>query len=132
MRGDPDWDELAPPHLWWRALELVYEGNLAAAEAFFDEAWRPGKPGREEFRRMLFACKLRESPFWPDIAAMNGVEPVPPEGKCERLRELEARLRLGDGHAALAAVHPLDRQDQADRRPGDRYRQAAHIALVGQ
>lgn len=72
-----------PPRLWSEALKLAYSGNLDAAERFFDLAWRPDFRGKTTFRRQLFACRLRKSPVWPDLAAMNSRPALPPEGKCE-------------------------------------------------
>jgi hypothetical protein len=71
-----------PPRLWEVALDLAYSGHLALAERFVDLAWRDGFPGREEFRRDLFSCRLRRSPVWPALAEMNGREALPPDESC--------------------------------------------------
>lgn len=66
-----DWtNERVPPELWRHMLELIYTGNAKQAWAFFDMAWRPGTPGKDDFLRD-FRRQLAKSPYWPDVAAMN-------------------------------------------------------------
>lgn len=71
-----------PVQLWSEALDLVYGGNMAAAERFIDLAWKPGFAGKEAFRRELFGCRLAQSIYWPELAAMNNRPAKKPESDC--------------------------------------------------
>ncbi|MDJ0944262.1 MAG: hypothetical protein QNJ30_12390 [Kiloniellales bacterium] len=68
--------------LWTVMLELVYGGNLTQAERFLELAWPESRPGREDFRRAFFDCQLRFSLYWPAVAALNGLKPLPPAEGC--------------------------------------------------
>ncbi len=68
--------------LWTVMLDLVYSGNLTQAERFLELAWPEARPGREDFHRAFFDCQLRFSFYWPAVAALNGLEPLPPAAGC--------------------------------------------------
>lgn len=68
--------------LWTVMLDLVYSGNLTQAERFLELAWPEGRPGRADFHRAFFDCQLRFSLYWPAVAALNGLEPLPPAQGC--------------------------------------------------
>ncbi|MGE5506788.1 MAG: hypothetical protein ACM31L_20370 [Actinomycetota bacterium] len=84
LRDRPEWKRgEVPPLLWATALDLAYQGNLDAADRLFDQGWRPEVSGKADFHHAMFACRLRTSPVWPEISAMNGRPAAPPEGDCE-------------------------------------------------
>jgi hypothetical protein len=62
---------------------MIYSGNLQTALRYFDLAWRPDVDGKDEFKREFFSCRLRKSPYWKEIADMNNVEALHPEGNCD-------------------------------------------------
>lgn len=71
-----DWkDNLVPPLLWAKMLDLIYSGNSSSAYKLFDMAWQPGIPGKDEFLRE-FIKQLEGSEYWPDIKMMNDGKPV--------------------------------------------------------
>ncbi|MFQ5795840.1 MAG: LysM peptidoglycan-binding domain-containing protein [Candidatus Bipolaricaulia bacterium] len=65
------WKTVGPPSdLWGYMLDLVYTGHADLAWLFFEMAWPPGFPGKEEFLSD-FRAKLSESPYWPEIQALG-------------------------------------------------------------
>ncbi|MFC3675815.1 hypothetical protein [Ferrovibrio xuzhouensis] len=78
----PD-DGRVPPHLLRTMLRLIYAGNYPLARRFLDDAWndRYGVK-REAFLKDLMECRLPRSPYWVDIATMNGLTPVAPRADC--------------------------------------------------
>lgn len=54
------------------ALDLVYAGHWTRAMTFFADIW-PTEAGDMETARVDFICEIRRSPFWPDIATLNGL-----------------------------------------------------------
>ena len=84
VRALPLWTKYQrpPPKLWEVMLDLIYAGNYPLARPFLDRAWNDAVPGKEEFWDELIKCQMRESRFWPDIAALNGLVAAKPEGKC--------------------------------------------------
>ncbi len=51
------------PALWGRMLDLIYAGNAAAAQRFFDLAWPPARPGKAAFRAE-FTRQLHSGALW--------------------------------------------------------------------
>lgn len=86
IRDSPRWDEDGryplDSRLWAVMLDLIYSGNLAQADEFLDQAWPRKRPGKQDFRRAFFECQLRLSFYWPAVAALNGLEPLPPARHC--------------------------------------------------
>ncbi len=82
-----DWHESYPldSRLWAVMLDLVYSGNAPQAREFLDLAWPPNRPGKDQFSDEFFKCKLRDSPYWPVVANMNGLLVARPEavGDCK-------------------------------------------------
>ena len=77
--GAPEW--VNPAYL--RAvIDLVYGGNLEAAHVLAAEAWPDSRPDRDAFLRDLFSCRLPSSPWWSDIAALDGIKPYGPAPDC--------------------------------------------------
>jgi hypothetical protein len=76
MRDDPLWKAagLSSDSLQ-AALDLVYSGNLQAAQDYAVKAWPDDVTGRQELIDDLLHCALPSSPWWPDIAAPNSIEP---------------------------------------------------------
>lgn len=71
VRGDERWTEGQPPPLLWETmLRSIFSGNAADAWALLARAWPPETPGREAFARD-FRAKLKTSPWWLDVAALN-------------------------------------------------------------
>ncbi len=67
-----------PPKLFRTMLELIYGGQYEAAMRFLDAAWNDQHPeSKADFRRDLLECRLRSSAWWPEIAAMNRLPPLP-------------------------------------------------------
>jgi hypothetical protein len=69
--------------LWAVMLDLIYSGHYPRAERFLNEAW-PSREGKEEFRFEFFECQLRRSPYWPEIAPLNGLPASPPRADCPK------------------------------------------------
>lgn len=61
------------PELWRVMLDLIYTGHGDLAWSFFDAAWPAGQGGKEAFARD-FRCQLAAGPWWPALAAMNGLD----------------------------------------------------------
>lgn len=59
-----------PTDLWREMLDLIYSGNEKTAIEFMEKAWKPGYPGKAQWLAE-FRAKLSQSPFWPEIEAMN-------------------------------------------------------------
>jgi hypothetical protein len=70
----------APYELWYRAIDLIYSGNMTAAKRFFDLAWAD-RAGKDAAWTNL-QCQLRKSDYWPALAAMNGTAADAPAGTC--------------------------------------------------
>ncbi len=81
LREDPIWHgeyprtpaNRFPPMLPQAMLDLIYSGNLPAARRLLEMAWNPALKGREDFYVDLVECRLRDSRFWPDVAALNNL-----------------------------------------------------------
>jgi hypothetical protein len=93
--GVPAWDNPRgiAVEAWGPAVDLVYGGNMEAAERYFDMAWHPLYEGKQAFRRDLFECRLRRSGFWPEIAAMNGRPAVPPAADCQDVEDFGEQVK---------------------------------------
>jgi hypothetical protein len=75
--------EQVPPHLLRTMLRLIYAGNYPLARRFLDDAWSDSYGvTREVFLKDLMECRLPRSPYWVDIATMNGLTPVAPRADC--------------------------------------------------
>jgi hypothetical protein len=76
MRADPLWKAAGLSNDYLQVvLDLVYSGNLQAAQDYAMKAWPDDVPGRQSFIDDLNQCALPLSPWWPDIAALNGIQP---------------------------------------------------------
>ena len=76
MRGDPEWKTSGTPTAYLQAvLDLVYSGNLKAAQDYAAKAWPNDVAGQQDFIDDLNHCALPSSPWWNDIAALNGIQP---------------------------------------------------------
>src|SRR3546814_9173095 len=66
---------------------------ISLARRFLDDAWndRYGVK-REAFLKDLMECRLPRSPYWVDIATMNGLTPVAPRAEIGRA---SCRERVG-------------------------------------
>jgi hypothetical protein len=88
LHGDRAWtqsgDESVPPALWDRMLALVYAGNGPAARDFLAAAWAGPAGDRDGFWHDLVECQLRRSPYWPDVAALNGWPAAKPAADCPK------------------------------------------------
>ena len=71
--GGGDYDS----ELWAVMLDLIHTGHAELAWPFFDAAWPTGQGGKNAFARN-FRCQLTAGPYWPAIAAMNGLERAAP------------------------------------------------------
>lgn len=60
--------------LWGNMLSFIYQGHSDLAWKLFDEAWPPGRQGKEKFLSD-FCSQLKTSPYWPDLKT---VIPDPP------------------------------------------------------
>ncbi len=56
--------------LWGVMLDLIYTGHAKLAWQFLDMAWPKDLPGKEGFLND-FRAHLSESPYWPEIQALN-------------------------------------------------------------
>lgn len=52
-------------------LDLIYSGNGTAAWRFLEMAWPANKKGKGQFLEE-FKEQLMQSPYWPELRAMNG------------------------------------------------------------
>ena len=88
LRRDPAWkakgDENVPPPLWDRMLALIYGGQAPAARDFLGKAWAGPAADRAAFWHDLVDCQLRRSPYWPDVAALNGWKADQPAADCPK------------------------------------------------
>jgi len=84
MRVDPAWksDGLPTPYLQG-VLDLVYSGNLKAAQDYAVKAWPDDVSGRQDFIDDLMHCALPSSPWWSDVAALNGIQPYEAGKDCK-------------------------------------------------
>lgn len=72
-----------PPRLVRTMLKLIYTGNYPMARLFLDEAWSDDYGVRRDaFLKDLMECQLPRSPYWVDIATMNGLTPQAPRADC--------------------------------------------------
>jgi hypothetical protein len=74
---DPRWPNAKiPPGIWEAMLHLIYTGHAAMAWKFADLAWPPRVRGKafflDEFRQ-----RLRQSPYYRDLMAMQMPEATP-------------------------------------------------------
>lgn len=65
-------DESTAAELWSYMLDLIYGGQWELALEYYDRCWPDDHPGKEEFL-VQFYEQLQISPYWPEIALMNGV-----------------------------------------------------------
>jgi hypothetical protein len=65
-----------PPALWATMLNLIYSGHATLAWKFADHAWPPRVSGRALFLDQ-FRERLRQSPYYRDLMAMQVAEPAP-------------------------------------------------------
>jgi len=73
-----------PPRLVRTMLRLIYSGNYPMARRFLDDAWSDGYGiKRDVFLHDLMECRLPSSPYWVDIAMLNGLTPVAPRPDCQ-------------------------------------------------
>jgi hypothetical protein len=62
-----------PVQAYWFMLDLTYSGNLQAAWSVLDLMWpATDAAGKKDFRDG-FMLRLRQSRYWPEISAMNGI-----------------------------------------------------------
>jgi hypothetical protein len=68
-----DWQRwrFAPEELWVCPLDLMYSGNGALARRFIDEAWPPGRAGRDKFVADL-EHEVAESPYRDVVDPLGG------------------------------------------------------------
>lgn len=75
VQRDKNWqrDEELPDDLLLShvLLDLIYAGQAQEAERFLEEAWPRGRKGKPAYKQ-AFRRKLRESPYWNDLLALNG------------------------------------------------------------
>jgi hypothetical protein len=82
--GSPGSSDIADPELWGNLLDLIYSDQARLAWKLLDEAWPPGKPGKDDFVAN-FCSQLKTSPYWQDLApgfrdapaACANAEPAP-------------------------------------------------------
>ena len=71
LRGNENWRGGEPPPLLWdKMLVLIYSGHMDLAWSLFETAWPSGVRGKDKFLKE-FRQKLAESPYWPEIQALN-------------------------------------------------------------
>ena len=70
IRDNGEWYIWNKSDLWGVMLDLIYSGHADLAYQFFDMAWLPDAPGKEEFIKD-FRTRLSTSPYWPEIKALN-------------------------------------------------------------
>ena len=87
--NDSDWSlfnydntPVLPSKLLNYVINLTYSGKIKYAEKIFLESWPANIPGKTDFFNRLFHCRIRMSTYWSDIASMNSVAALPPEGNC--------------------------------------------------
>jgi hypothetical protein len=62
-----------PPDVHRYMLDLFYSGNAEPAWKFLQMSWPREQEGEQEFREQ-FIEKLKQSPYWKDIQAMNSLD----------------------------------------------------------
>jgi hypothetical protein len=62
-----------PPDVHRYMLDLIYSGNAQSAWDFLDLSWPKDNPGKDEFRQS-FLEKVKQSPYWENLQAMNGAD----------------------------------------------------------
>ena len=75
--------DLVNPAYLRAVVELIYQGNLESAHKLAAAGWPDGRPGREGFTDDLFSCVLPSSQWWPEVAALNGIEPYEQASDCK-------------------------------------------------
>lgn len=71
IRQEKDWkDNIVPPRLWAKMLDLIYSGNSSSAYQLFEMAWQSGVSGKDEFLHE-FVEQLEGSEYWSDIKTMH-------------------------------------------------------------
>jgi hypothetical protein len=65
-----------PPAMWAEMLNLIYTGHATLAWKFAELAWPPAVLGKALFLDR-FRERLRESPYYRDLMAMQMAEPTP-------------------------------------------------------
>ena len=63
-------------------LDLIYTGHMTEAHAFLVDSWADSVAKRDAYWSLLTRCKLRESPYWPAVAKLNGLPATPPAADC--------------------------------------------------
>jgi len=74
--------EYEPGNLTSPLLDLIYTGHMAAAHQFLIDSWADSAARRDAYWSLLTRCKLRESPYWPAVAKLNGLAAAPPAADC--------------------------------------------------
>ena len=86
LRGDAEaWKvgpELVSPAYLKAVIDLIYGGDLDGARGLAAAGWPDVRPGRDAFLKDLFSCELPSSPWWPGIAALNGIAPYEKADSC--------------------------------------------------
>ena len=65
FQDDEKWT--APPKLWGKMLDLIYNGNMASAWKLCDLSWPSNHVGKEVFLRE-FIAQLQTSPYYKEIS----------------------------------------------------------------
>jgi hypothetical protein len=68
--GIPNREPEPPSILYGYMLDLIYGGNASLAWEFFDMAWKPGFPEKDEYLAD-FRKRLATSLWWEDVRALN-------------------------------------------------------------
>jgi hypothetical protein len=85
LRGDPAWrGGDPPPALRDRMLALIYAGDGPAARELLAAARAGAAADRDDFWHDLAERQLRRSPYWPDIARLNGWPAARPAADCPK------------------------------------------------
>jgi len=66
-----------------KVTQLIYQGHADLVQTFVDLAWPSAKPGKDAFVAELMECRIRNSDYWPAVAALNGLPADPPIGRCD-------------------------------------------------
>lgn len=95
-----------PPVLWRIVMELIYGGNMTQAWSFVDAAWHPDWWREEEPISEAILCEVQGSRYWPQIAALNGLDSEEPAlDECRRWGPARdwthAQYRIGEYVLAL-------------------------------
>jgi hypothetical protein len=74
--------DLVNPAYLRAVVELIYDGNLDSARKLAAAGWPDGRPGQGAFADELFYCLLPSSQWWPEVAALNGIEAYEQASDC--------------------------------------------------